>query len=186
MRKLVSFMQVSLDGFFADTSGDLSWAKAKQDAEFQAFVEQNARGGGVLLFGRMTYEMMASYWPSPVALKNDPVVAESMNSLPKIVFSRTLSKANWSNTTLIKGDLATEIPKLKKGDGEGMAILGSGSLVSQLAELGLIDEYQILVNPVALGRGRTIFAGIQKKLALTHTETRTFRNGSVFLCYEPV
>ena len=186
MQKLVSFIQLSLDGYLADANGGISWAKAIQDAECQAFVEQNASGEGLLLFGRITYEMMASYWPSPLAQKNDPVVAVSMNSRPKIVFSKTLARALWSNTRLVKGDLAAEIRKLKKEDGKGMAILGSGNIVSQLAEERLIDEFQIVLNPVALGNGRSIFAGIRKNLTLLPTITRTFRNGSVLLCYQPV
>jgi dihydrofolate reductase len=125
---------------------------------------------------------MVSYWPTPAARENDPVVAERMNSLPKVVFSRTLAKASWSNTRLVKGDLATEVRKLKHEPGVGMAILGSGSVVSQLAQAGLIDEYQIVVKPVALGEGRTIF---KQKLSLKLTQTRAFTNGNVLLAYEP-
>jgi dihydrofolate reductase len=187
MRKLVVFSQVTLDGYFAGTNGDMSWAhKDKQDAEWNAFVADNAKGGGVLLFGRITYELMTSYWPSPLAAKNDPVVAERMNSLQKVVFSRTLDKASWSNTKLVKSDMAAEIRKMKKESGEDMAILGSGSIVSQLAQDSLIDEYQIVVNPIVLGKGRTIFDGVKEKLALKLTKTRTFGNGNAFLCYEPM
>src|SRR5260221_4800620 len=97
MRKLIVFNQVTLDGYVADTSGDMSWAH-KQDPEGTAFVADNAGGGGVLLFGRVTYEMMASYWPTPQAMKALPAVAEGMNRLPKVVFSRTLDKVSWRNT----------------------------------------------------------------------------------------
>ena len=131
-----------------------------------------------------------SSWPAigrqPAAIKNDPIVAEGMNSMPKVVFSRTLDKVSWSNTKLVKGDIASEIRKMKKEPGEGMAILGSGSIVSQLAPEGLIDEYQVVVNPVVLGQGRTMFDGIKEKLTLKLTKTRTFGNGKVFLCYEPM
>src|SRR6266404_3005636 len=175
MRKLVVFNHVTLDGYFTGIDGDMSWAhKAKQDAEWNAFAADNAKGGGVILFGRITYELMISYWPTPLAAKNDPVVAERMNSLQKVVFSRTLDKASWSNTTLVKSDLAAEIRKMKKEPGEGMAILGSGSIVSQLAHEGLIDEYQIVVNPLVLGKGRTMFEGVQEKLALKLAKTRAF------------
>ena len=136
------------------------------------------------MFGRITYELMASYWPTPQAAKNDPVVAERMNNLPKVVFSRTLDQASWSNTKLVKRGMAAEIRKMKKEPGEDMAILGSGSIVSQLAQEGLIDEYQIVVNPVALGKGRTLFDGLSEKLTLKLTKTLTFKNGKVFLCYE--
>src|SRR5882724_1622174 len=114
MRKLVVFSQVTLDGHFAGVNGDISWAHNKEDAEWNAFVAGNAAGGGVLLFGRITYELMASYWPTPLAAKNDPAVAETMNALPKVVFSRTLDKVSWSNTRLVKGDLAAEVRGMKK------------------------------------------------------------------------
>jgi dihydrofolate reductase len=186
MRRLVVFNQVTLDGYFAGANGDISWFKTgNQDVEWNAFVEENAKGGGVLLFGRITYELMASYWPTPLAIKNDPVVAERMNHLPKVVFSRTLDKASWANTKLVKGGLAAEVRKMKKEPGEDMAILGSGSIVSQLAQEGLIDEYQIVVNPVVLGKGRTMFEGVKEKLTLKLTKTRAFGNGNVLLCYEP-
>jgi dihydrofolate reductase len=102
------------------------------------------------------------------------------------VFSRTLNKVSWSNTKLAKGDIASEIRKMKKEPGKDMSILGSGSIVSQLAPHGLIDEYQVVVNPVVLGKGRTMFDGIKELLTLKLTKTRTFGNGKVFLCYEPM
>jgi dihydrofolate reductase len=108
-----------------------------------------------------------------------------MNSLPKVVFSRTLAKPAWSNTTVKKGDLAEEVKKMKKAPGEHIAILGSGSIVSQLAKEGLVDEYQIVVHPVVLGRGRTMFEGFEKKQSLKRTKTRAFNNGNVLMCYEP-
>jgi dihydrofolate reductase len=186
MQKLISFTQVTLDGYFTGRSGDLSWAhEGQQDAEWNAFVAQNASGGGQLLLGRITYELMVSYWPTPAARENDPIVAERMNSLPKVVFSRTLDKASWSNTRLMKGDLATEVQKLKREAGDGIAILGSGSIVSQLAQAGLVDEFQIVVKPVALGEGRALFEGLKRKLSLKLTKTRSFTNGNVLLSYEP-
>lgn len=185
MRKLVVFNQVSLDGYFADMNGDMSWTH-KSDAEWHAFVEENASGGGELLFGRITYELMASYWPTPYASENDPIVAERMNNLPKVVFSRSMDNASWNNTKLVKGDMTAEIRKMKKKPGKDMVILGSGSIVSQLAQAGLIDEYQMVVNPVVLGKGRTMFDGIKETLALKLTRTRTFGNGNVLLCYEPM
>jgi dihydrofolate reductase len=119
-------------------------------------------------------------------MENDPRVAEGMNKLPKIVFSRTLDKASWSNTRLVKGALAAEIRKMKNESGRDMAILGSGSIVAQLAPEGLIDEYQVVVNPIVLGKGRTMFDGIEKKLNLKLKNTRAFRNGNVLLSYEPI
>jgi dihydrofolate reductase len=186
MPKLVVFNNVTLDGYFTGANGDFSWAHSgRDDAEFNAFIADNASGGGVLLFGRITYDLMAGYWPTPIAAENDPVVAERMNNLPKVVFSRTLDKPSWSNTKLVKGNIAEAIRRMKQESATGMAILGSGSIVSQLVPEGLIDEYQVVVNPVVLGRGRTMFDGIKEPLSLKLTRTRTFRNGKVFLCYEP-
>jgi dihydrofolate reductase len=113
-------------------------------------------------------------------------VAEAMNNLPKVVFSRTLDKAPWKNTTLVKGDIAAAVRKMKNEPGPGMAILGSGSIVSQLAQAGLIDEFQIVVNPIVLGRGKTLFDGVNEKLPLKLIKTRAFRNGNVVLYYEPM
>jgi dihydrofolate reductase len=186
MRKLVVFNHVSLDGYFVDADGSMRWAKGGNlDPEWNAFVAENTGSGGTLLFGRITYQLMTSYWPTPLAMEHDPVVAERMNNLPKVVFSRTLDKASWNNTRLLNGDLAAEVRKLKNEPGPGMAILGSGSIVSQLASQGLIDEYQVVVNPIVLGRGRTMFDGVKEKLSLRPTKARTFGNGNVYLCYEP-
>jgi dihydrofolate reductase len=184
MRSLIVFNHVSLDGYFVDKKGDMRWAH-KQDPEWNEFVAGNARGGGVLLFGRVTYEMMASYWPTPMAAQNSPAVAEHMNNLQKVVFSRTLEKASWKNTKLVKGDLATEVRKMKQESGEGLVIMGSGTIVSQLAQEGLIDEFQIVVCPIVIGSGRTLFEGVTEKLNLKLTKSRTFDNGNVYTCYEP-
>ncbi len=185
MRKLIVFNHVTLDGYFAGVNGDFSWAQiGNDDAEYSAFVAENASGGGQLLFGRVTYDLMASYWPTALADQHHPAVAAGMNSMSKVVFSRTLDKASWNNTKLVKGDLVPEIRKMKGEPGPGMAILGSGSIVAQLALEHVIDEYHMMVDPVALGKGRTMFDGIQEKLTLKLTKTRTFKNGKVFLCYE--
>jgi dihydrofolate reductase len=189
MRKLIVFNHVSLDGYFVDGAGDMSWAHNRanhQDAEWDAFVAGNASGGGVLVFGRVTYELMANFWPTPFAIESMPAVAAGMNNMPKVMFSRTLDRASWNNTTLVKGDLAAEMRKMKQEAGEDMVILGSGSIVSQLAQEGLIDEYHIVVNPVVLGKGRTMFDGVKEKLRLKLTKTRAFGNGNVLLCYEPM
>lgn len=186
MRRLVAFDNVTLDGYFAAIDGDIGWAYGAPDPEFDAFVAENASGGGQLLLGRKTYDMMAGYWPTPLASQNAPIVAERMNHLPKVVFSRTMDTASWSNTKVVKGDLAAAVRRMKNESGPGMAILGSGSIVSQLAQEGLIDEYQLVVNPVVLGRGRTLFDGITERLGLRLTKSRVFRNGKVFLCYEAV
>jgi dihydrofolate reductase len=186
MRKLTVFNQVSVDGFFRTEDGDSSWMHQQDDdAEFRKFTEGNAMGGGVLLFGRTTYEMMRAFWPTPAAAEQFPVVAKQMNTLPKVVFSRTLKKASWNNTTILKRDVVAEVRKLKSEPGEQIVIMGSGTIVTQLAPAGLIDEYQLVVIPVVLGEGKTMFEGSRKTLNLTLTKARTFRNGKAFLVYEP-
>ena len=182
MRKLSVFNLVTLDGYFAGPGGDISWHNV--DPEFQEYAEKNSNSGNTLLFGRVTYELMAGFWPSPDALKNDPIVAQGMNGSSKIVFSRTLNKADWAHTRLVKDDMLGEVRRLKQQSGNDLTILGSGSIVAQLAEAGLIDEYQIMLNPVALGKGKTMFENIKNKIALKLTKTRTFANGNVLLCYE--
>ena len=183
MRKLGVFNLVTLDGYFAGPGGDISWHNV--DEEFHEYNEKNSNSGNTLIFGRVTYELMAGYWPTPEALKHDPVVAEGMNSASKIVFSRTLTKAAWANTRLVNDDVLGEIRRLKQQPGKDLTILGSGSIVAQLAPAGLIDEYQFLLNPVVLGAGKTMFEGIRDKLMLNLIKSRTFRNGNVLLCYEP-
>lgn len=185
MPRLSAFEQVSLDGFFTDAGGDMSWAH-KQDPEWNEFAASNAKGGGALLFGRVTYQMMERYWPSPAAREANAAVAEGMNKMPKVVFSRTLDKAAWSNTTLVKSDPAAAVRKMKSKPGPDMVILGSGTIVSQLAQAGLIDAYQIVVCPILLGKGRTLFATVDRKIGLRRTQARTFGNGNVVLSYEPV
>jgi dihydrofolate reductase len=184
MRKLMVFNSMSLDGFIADTKGDMSWAH-KQDEEWNSFMARNASGDGVLVFGRKTYEMMAGYWPTPVAAQNSPLVAKRMNELQKIVFSRTMEKASWQNTTLLKGGLVEDVRRLKQEAGANLVILGSASIVAQLSDARLIDEYQIAVGSIALGGGKSMFAGIGEKLALKLVSTRSFQNGNVFLTYHP-
>ncbi len=184
MRTVNAFMQISLDGYFADANGGMQWAhKSPDDHEWNSFVAENARGGGELLFGRTTYEMMASFWPSPMAKEMQPVVADRMNQMPKTVFSRTLSKASWSNTTLVKEDLVPRVRAMKSEEGPSIAILGSGSLVTQLSGAGLVDQLKIVVNPLALGGGASLFGGIAKPLHFRLTESRAFKNGSVLLTY---
>lgn len=186
MRKLIVFNHVTLDGYFVDANGGFNWARnGNEDPEYSAFVAENASGGSELLFGRVTYGLMASYWPSAIADQHNPVVAKAMNSMAKVVFSRTLEKATWNNTKLVRGDIVAAVRKMKTEPGPGMAILGSGSIVAQLAPENLIDEYQMVLDPVALGNGRSMFHGIRQPLNLSLTRTRTFKNGKIFLCFEP-
>ena len=184
MRKLFVFNLVTLDGYFEGPSKEIDWHNV--DAEFNEYAIDMLNSVDALIFGRVTYELMASYWPTPDAIKNDPIVAEKMNTLPKIVFSRTLEKAEWNNTRLVKADIEEEIKKMKRQSGKDMALLGSGSILSQFARQGLMDEYRIMVNPVVLGDGRPLFKDIKGRLNLKLTKTRTFGNGNVLLYYQPV
>ena len=183
MSKLIVFNSISVDGYFTDTKGDVSWAH-QNDPEWQQFTNENVSGGGILLFGRVTYEMMQSYWPTPQAHEQLPKVADRMNRAQKVVFSRKLNKVSWQNTRLIKDNLAQEVRKLKASAGEGIVILGSGTIVSQLTQENLIDQYQLVVNPVVLGAGRTMFEGLTNQLRLKRVQSRTFNNGNVLLTYE--
>ncbi|HEY5544676.1 MAG TPA: dihydrofolate reductase family protein [Gemmatimonadaceae bacterium] len=183
-RQLSAFMHVSVDGYYCDAKGDMSFAhKSADDREWNEFVAGNAAGGGVLVFGRVTYEMMAAWWPTPMAAQAMPEVAAQMNALPKVVFSRTLGEAEWSNTTLVKDDLAGTIRRMKSESGPNMTILGSGSVLIQLAEAGLVDVIQVVVNPIGLGAGKSLFAGLKAPLNFTLTKSRPFGNGSVGLWY---
>ena len=186
MRKLGIFMNVTLNGLYADANSDMSWAhQSPDDAEWNEFTAGNASGDGALLFGRVTYDMMANFWPTPMAQQMMPTVAEGMNKMPKYVVSRTLDKASWNNTTVIKGDLAVEIRKLKATPGPDLVTLGSGSIVAQLADANLLDSAQAVIHPIALGAGKALFGGIARKLQLKLTKSRTFKNGNVVLWYDP-
>jgi dihydrofolate reductase len=182
MRKLNVFNNISLDGYFTDKNQDMSWAH-NQDREWTDFASENARGEGVLLFGRVTYDMMRSFWPTPQARSSAPVIAERMNSGAKVVFSRTLKEASWQNTQLLKGDLISEVQQLKASAGPDLVLMGSGSIVAQLAEARLIDAYQLVIHPLAIGNGRTLFEGVTHKVELELERTRTFKNGNVVIWY---
>ncbi len=183
MRKLLVFNQISLDSFIADAHSDMSWAH-KQDREWHDWVSSNASGGGELVFGRVTYQQMASFWPSAMALESMPVVAERMNNLPKVVFSRTLTTADWNNTRLIRSDITAAVRKLKSEPGQDMVLMGSASIVAQLAAEDLIDAYQLVINPIILGAGKFMFDGLKKHLHLKLMSTRSFKNGNLVVSYE--
>lgn len=183
MRKVIVSNYVTLDGFIAGPNGEIDWFV--WDEETAQYSKDLADSIDTILFGRVTYELMASYWPTPAAAAEDPVITEYMNNSPKIVFSKTLENADWKNTRLVKEINKEEILKKKQQPGKDIVIYGSGSIVSTLTQLGLIDEYQIMVNPVVLGNGKPLFRGMHDTLNLKLLKTRTFRCGNVLLYYQP-
>lgn len=181
MRKLIVFNFVSLDGYYCGQAGEIDWHQV--DDEFHSFAVEQLDEVGTPLFGRVTYEMMAGYWTSEMAVKNDPAVAGPMNRLPKIVFSRTLVNADWNNST-VSARVPQTIHELRGQTGKNLFIFGSGQIVQACAQRGLIDEYRIMVNPVVLGSGRSMFQGVSR-FPLKLVKSRAFRNGNVLLCYAP-
>jgi dihydrofolate reductase len=180
MRKLRVFESISVDGYFTDSEGDMSFAHAgRQDPEFAAWVGGNASSGGELLFGRKTYQMMEAFWPTPLAAQQMPEVAKGMNSARKYVASRTIVPT-WNNTRLLEEDLVEAVRTLKESDGPSIAVLGSGSVAARLGDAGLVDEYQFVIIPVALGAGRTVFS---KRRPLRLVEQRAFACGNVVVTY---
>lgn len=182
MRKVIAAEHITLDGLFAGPSGEIDFFKP-QNEEMAKYAINQLVTTDTILFGRVTYEMMASYWTSASAPAEDPILIDKMNNLPKIVFSRTLERAEWTNSRLIKDNIAEEIQKMKQQPGKNMVILGSGSIVSAFINLGLIDEYQLFVNPIVLGKGKPLFKGLNDRHGVTLTNTKTFSNGVVLLHY---
>lgn len=184
MRKIIYQMGVSLDGYYEGPGGEIDWHT--MDEEFHEYIVELLCSVDVLIFGRVNYEQMANYWTTPLAGKTDPVVAAKMNSLPKIVFSKSLEAVRWNNTRLIKDNAAAELLKFKEEAGEDTALLGGSVLASSLIGENIIDEFRIIISPVVLGDGHSLFAGLKERLHLRLFKTRVFRSGNVLLYYEPV
>ena len=184
MNSLSVFNFITLNGFYSGPGGDIGWQR--HGGEESQFSEEGLKTGNILLFGRITYDMMAAFWPTENARNMFPEVARGMNNAQKIVFSRSMNDPEWQNTRVIQGNLVDETRRLKEGAGKNMTILGSGSIVTQCAEAGLIDEYQFMIDPVMLGQGSTICSGISKRLDLALVGARTFQSGVVLLTYVPL
>jgi len=183
MRKVILFNMITLDGFFEGQDGDIYWHIT--DEEFNEFAVQQTGTAGGLIFGRRTYELMAGYWPTEQAMQEDPQVAELMNSLPKYVFSTTLEQADWNNTRIIQGDLARAIGKLKSERGNDLFVFGSGDLTASLLREDLIDEYRLMLNPVALGHGTPMFKDLDGPRKFKLLWSRPFQSGNILLSYVP-
>ena len=183
MRKMFSFMMASADGYHAGPGEALDWHNV--DQEFSQFALAQLREAGTLVFGRVTYEGMAAFWPTPAGEQSDPDVAKAMNTTPKIVISRTLPQATWAGTRLISTHAEDELAKLKQQPGKDIVIPGSSTLTAGLLHTGLLDELRIMVNPVILGQGRSLFAGAGKT-SLKLLKTRQFTSGNVLIYYQPI
>lgn len=186
MRKIIVSNLMTLDSLVAGTNGEIDWFITGDDF-FEDATDLFNRVD-TMLFGRVTYEGMLSFWTTSDALAADPVIAEWMNTKPKVVFSRTLAKAEWGkwdNARLVKGEIGEAVTKLKQESGKDIVIYGSSTIVSQLTQLGLIDEYWLFINPLILGGGKPEFSGITRKVNLKLTGTKAYQSGLVRLMYEP-
>jgi dihydrofolate reductase len=185
VRKLLSFMVVTLDGYYEGPDGEFDWPNV--DDEFNEFAISQLDDTDTLVFGRATYEGMASYWPTPAALEGDPpAIADRMNGIRKVVFSSTLDAADWQNSTLVTGSAAEAIAELKQQPGKYLAIFGSPTLTASLIEQGLVDELRVMVHPILLGGGKSLFAGLHRRVPVELLRTTVFSSGNVLLHYRPV
>jgi len=186
MRKLILLMHTSLDGFVAGPNGEMDWIRF--DEELADYVGKITDSADTALYGRITYEMMESYWPtaaeSPTATKHDIEHANWVNNALKIVFSRTREKTNWKNTMIIKDDIAEKIADMKNQRGKNLLLIGSASITHVFMQHNLIDEYWININPVLLGEGTPLFTNISDRVNLKLVQAKTFAHGVVGLQYE--
>jgi dihydrofolate reductase len=177
-------MVMTLDGYYEGPNGEFDWPNV--DDEFNEFAISQIDDIDTLLFGRATYEGMASYWPTPAAVEDDPEVARRMNSIPKIVFSGTLDGADWQNTRLVKDGAAETIAELKQQPGKALAFFGSPTLTASLIEEGLVDELRVMVQPILLGAGKSLFGALSRRVPVELQRTTVFHSGNVLLVYRPV
>jgi len=178
MRKLIMWNMVTVDGFFEGPGRDIGWFVFDQDLE--KYIHETQERADTLIFGRVTYEMMASYWPSETGR-----IADFMNGIEKVVFSKTMTDAGWNNARLVRDGVAEEVSALKAREGGDIFLFGSADLAATLTEHGLIDEYRLGINPVILGGGTPLFRGGTSKLMLKLLESRTLKSGVVILHYAP-
>jgi len=183
MGKISVFNFLTVNGYYKGLNEDTSWhVHTEQNGEF---AEQSLRADNILLFGRKTYDLMAAFWPTPAAVESLPEIAAGMNRAEKIVFSNTLGSADWNNSRVLSGDIAAQMKILKRSSGKNMTILGSGTIVSYFSECGLIDEYLLMLDPIALGSGTPLFSGMKTDLKLKLTGSTIFDSGVVMLSYVP-
>jgi dihydrofolate reductase len=181
MKKIIFQMSVSLDGYIEGPNREIDWHIV--DDEFNAYAVDTLAASDVLIMGRTTYELMAGYWPTA---NNDDPVKEKMNSLPKLVFSRTLKSVPWQNSRLAAGSIAEEVARLRARPGDGLLWVGGSTLASAFLELGLTDEIRVILTPVLIGGGKTLFSDIKTRHALKLVSTRSFAFGNLLVTYRPV
>ncbi|MBA2519443.1 MAG: dihydrofolate reductase [Chloroflexia bacterium] len=186
MRKVIAAEFVTLDGLMSDVGDTMEWTLTSFNDEMARAIADQQAATDTILMGRVTYDIMAGYWPTEHAAEEDPGLVNHMNETPKVIFSRTLEQANWNNTTVVRDDIEGEVRRLKVLPGKNIALLGSASIVAQLANAGLIDEYQLLLNPVVLGRGKPLFGDTVSQQDLKLVKAETFTNGVLALTYQPV
>lgn len=189
MRKIIVTMWVTLDGFIAGSNNEMDWVTSRYDAAMGEYEFTLVGGADTLILGRKTYQSFAGAWPkvpeNPAASAGEKEYAQLLNAMRKVVYSTTLQKVEWNNSRLVKEIVPAEVAKLKEEPGKDIVIYGSASIVSAFTQLGLIDEYQILVHPVVLGSGQPLFKGITKPVDLKLLRTETRKTGVVVLYYEP-
>jgi dihydrofolate reductase len=186
MRKLVLFMHMSLDGFAADVDRGLNFLT--YDKELQDWADELMKTVGSPVYGRTTYQLMESYWPTvlkdPNEDKRSREHAQWVENIPKIVFSKTLTEVTWNNTRLIKDNIGEEVNRLKQQPGKDLVVFGSPGLAANFMNLDLIDEYKLTVHPIILGSGISVFTNNTKRSTLKLLESKTLKSGVVTLHYE--
>jgi len=181
VRSLSSFIIVSLDGFHEDAKGVFDFAIV--DEEFREFAIRQLDESDSLGFGRATYEHMAAYWPTDEARANDDAIATRMNTKPKLVFSNSLGRAEWSNSTVIAGNAVERIEEIKSTPGGEVLVIGSAHLTASFVTAKVLDELRIMVSPIVLGRGHALFEDLKDRVALKLSHVRQFESGNVLLTY---
>jgi dihydrofolate reductase len=185
MRELILQMQMTLDGYVGTPDGSVDWAFPAFDEEFTRWGVDSLWQAGVHVMGGVTGKGLAEYWPSPTEARDLPF-APPMNEIPKVVFSKTLDSLDWNQTRIAKGDLVQEINALKQEEGRPVLAHGGTSFAQSLSRHGLIDEYQLMLHPVALGEGESPFPPFEQPLRLELIEARPFKSGCVLQVYRPV
>ncbi len=189
MRKIIVTMWVTLDGFIAGPNNDMSWITSRYDAAMGQYESDLVSAADTLILGRVTYQSFTGAWPqvpdNPNASEGEKDYARKLNAMRKVVYSRTLTRVEWNNSTLYHDIDPDMLRKLKQEPGKDIVIYGSASIVQALTNLGLIDEYQMLVHPVILGAGKPLFSGIASPVNLKLLRSEARDSGIAVLCYAP-